>query len=63
MQPTFELELRLDRYGQVDTQYYIEEAARLRHEELVSLCRALVRRIKGLVKIERAPALGAVSHG
>ena len=60
MSQNFDVELRVDQFGQLDTQYYLQEAERLRSEEVGKLMAALKLRLKKLFKFDRIPSLEAV---
>jgi len=63
MKENFDVELRVDQFGQLDSQYYLREAERLRSEEMGRLMASLKLRLKKLFKFNRIPSLEAVySH-
>ncbi|WP_027855856.1 RSP_7527 family protein [Marinobacterium jannaschii] len=60
MSQNFDVELRVDQFGQLDTQYYLQEAERLRSEEMGRIMAALKQRLKTMFSFKRIPSLEAV---
>lgn len=57
MSPKYEPEIRLNRYGSVDVEYYREQAEQLRAEAWAGLWRAAVQAVREFFGRLRAGAL------
>ncbi|MCV6590692.1 MAG: hypothetical protein OIF57_16950 [Marinobacterium sp.] len=61
MHPHYQIEIRVNADGQIDTRYYAEQAQMMRNEEIKRMFKSLVCWVQGLkLNFDRQPTLDSV---